>query len=721
VGCAAGGLRSAEPWRAPDAPVAEVPLRYRGIVEESRVGTGPGADPSAEIDLRLIDPPSSSGLASGARMRVAVWGRTAGFEVGEHIELVARARRPQGLCNGGVDSHADASRRRGIAAEASVNDARALSRLGVERRWWSPADLGRLWRSRTDARIRSALGPTEAAVVRALVLGDQRDIGADVRRVFARTGTTHVLSVSGLHVAMVGAAVLALTVSVAARIPWLAARVSARAVGAVAAMPAVAAYAWLTSPGAPILRSAIMAELYLVAIAVRRRFDFPTALAVAAVVVGLFEPDAPWDVSAQLSFVTILWIWSGMRLLEGAPAQRPRARRPPSLRVATAALAAVAASALATLGSSPILAWHFGEVSVVGIVANPIVVPLMGWGALGCGLVGLVLAPLTAAVSYPAFWLSGLCVRLSLAVATALSDLPWAVVPVGWRTALICSTVVTCGALPAPSFRHRIGRALVGAVLASALAIAASDPAPPLRVSFLDVGQGDAALVELGADLRFTVDGGGLARGREPGDRVLLPALRRRGIERLDGSVVSHPEWDHFGGIGRSSARENRRGLVGRRRGESGAWRRFDCALSRNAESRSGSRALAAFCPSQARTVRSTSCTRRRPSSRSRPTTRRSSSSCATGRRASSSPATSRRRAKPPCSHAAGRSGRRWSRSLTTEAPPRAVRPSSAAPLRLSPSRRSGAGMRFGFPRPPWSSAIAESDRNGQGRIGPAR
>jgi len=380
---------------------------------------------------------------------------------------------------------------------------------------------------------------------------------------------------------MVGAAVLALTVSVAARIPWLAARVSARAVGAVAAMPAVAGYAWLTSPGAPILRSAIMAELYLVAIAVRRRFDFPTALAVAAVVVGLFEPDAPWDVSAQLSFVTILWIWSGMRLLEGAPAQRPRGRRRLSLRVATAALAAVTASALATLGSSPILAWHFGEVSVVGIVANPIVVPLMGWGALGCGLVGLVLAPLTAAVSSPAFWLSGLCVRLSLAVATALSDLPWAVVPVGWRTALICSTVVTCGALPAPCFRHRIGRALGGAVLASALAIAASDPAPPLRVSFLDVGQGDAALVELGADLRFTVDGGGLARGREPGDRVLLPALRRRGIERLDGSVVSHPEWDHFGGIG-ALVREGKTAAVwwAGRRGESGAWRRFERALA---------------------------------------------------------------------------------------------------------------------------------------------
>jgi competence protein ComEC len=586
-GCVAGGVRSLAPWDHGAAAVAEVPLRYAGAVEESRAPASGSFGPAAEISLRLIDPPAASGLAAGARMRVAVWKGPLELEFGEIVELVARARTPRGLCNDGEDPYADAAWRRGIAAETSLSDARALSRRGRTGRWWDPAHLGGLWRARTGARIRATLSPTEAAIVRALVLGDQRDIAPDVRLAFTRTGTTHVLSVSGLHVAMVAAAVLVIAAGVAARLPRVAARTASRRAGAVAAMPAVGAYAWLTSPGAPILRAAVMAELYLAALALRRPFDFATALALAAIVAHAADPAALGDVSAQLSFLTVLWIWAGMRLLQRAlrerRAGRPFApgRRPWPTRIARAALAAVAASALATAGAAPILAWRFGEVSVVGLLANPIVVPVMGWGALGLGLTGMVLVPLSPLAASLAFQLAGLCVRLSVAVVTALADWPHAAVPLRWEPALLASATVALAALPAKTLGSRVARGAVGGAVACAVALAASPSSPALRASFLDVGQGDAALVEIGpATFRFLVDGGGLPRGRDPGERVLLPALRRRGIDRLDAGVVSHPEWDHFGGLD-AVARAGRAGEFwwAGQRGESAAWRRFAASL----------------------------------------------------------------------------------------------------------------------------------------------
>jgi competence protein ComEC len=275
-----------------------------------------------------------------------------------------------------------------------------------------------------------------------------------------------------------------------------------------------------------------------------------------------------------------------MRLLQRIWRERSGGWRPDrggrSSRVAAALLAAVAVSALATLGAAPILAWHFGELSIIGLLANPIVVPLMGTGALGLGLTGMVLVPLVPAMSSAAFWLSGLCVWIAVEVARVLSAWPFAAVPVAWEPALTGSIAAAVATLPAPRARIRVARAAAGALLGTALMAVLSSSDPGLRVSFLDVGQGDAALVELGPkELRFLVDGGGLARGREPGERVLMPTLQRRGIARLDGGVVSHPEWDHFGGF-ETVTRAGKAAAIWRAepRGGSPAWRRFEAALA---------------------------------------------------------------------------------------------------------------------------------------------
>jgi competence protein ComEC len=555
--CVLGAGRSWFSSEAPRPPPPDAPLRYLGAVEDVWAAGDPEARPRGEVILRLRDPPAASGFDEDERMRITVWRGAPAVALGERIEVVARARRPAGLCNAGVDPYASAMRRLGIAADASVGDARALSKVGTESTGTGPGDLGRIWRARTRVQVDEAVGPREAGVVRALVLGDQRGIDPEVRRDFARTGTTHVLSVSGLHVALVATAVFAIVRVVAMRVPILAVRISAAPVGALAAMPAVAVYAWLTSPAAPILRAAVMAELALVAVALRRRIHFPTSFAIAALGVGAVDAAAPWDLSAQLSFTTLLWIWAGMRWIERDASGRRRlpwrslTRGGPVARLLPVTLGAVAASALATVGAAPLLAWHFGEVSLVGLLANPIIVPLMGWGALAAGLAGMLWVPLSTDVARTLFAASGLCVRASIATARILAEWPFAVIPIGWRSAAMLTAGFAGAMLPATTLGRRLARGVVGALLAALLAAAMSEAPTELRASFLDVGQGDAALVELGSPpFRLLVDGGGFALGREPGERVLLPALRHRGLPAIDAVVVSHPDWDHFGGLG---------------------------------------------------------------------------------------------------------------------------------------------------------------------------
>lgn len=559
IACVLGVARTRLSPEEPKSSPPDAPFRHRGVVEDVWVAGDRAARPRGEVLLRLRDPPSASGLGEDERMRVTVWSGEPRVSLGERVEVVARARRPAGLCNGGIDPYANAMRRLGIAADASVGDARALTSLGFETTRRSLADLGRVWRAQTRLEIDRTLPPEEAGVVRALVLGDQRGIDPEVRRDFARTGTTHVLSVSGLHVALVATAVFAIVRVLAMRIPVLAVRIAAAPVGALAAMPAVAAYAWLTSPAAPILRSAVMAELALVAIALRHRLHFPTSLAIAAVGVGVVDPTAPWDLSAQLSFTTLFWIWAGMRRIERDAAGRRRlpwrawASGGAFGRALVIALGAVAASALATVGAAPLLAWHFGEISLVGLLANPLVVPVMGWGALAAGLAGMVWVPLSTDVARALFEASGLCVCVSIAIARTLAEWPLAAIPIGWRVATTMTAAVATAMLPAPCRVRRLARSVFAAAVTWVVLAATTEPSAELRASFLDVGQGDAALIELGDDaepIRLLVDGGGLALGRDPGERVLLPALRRREIDVLDAVVVSHPQWDHFGGLG---------------------------------------------------------------------------------------------------------------------------------------------------------------------------
>ncbi len=393
-----------------------------------------------------------------------------------------------------------------------------------------PVRAARLGRVRTAVRaaawaplggVERAVDPFEGArhagVLRALATGDRRGVDDAVWRRLRRTGTAHLLAISGFHVGLV-----ALACAGALR---AAARASAalRPVGLSLAWTwpvgalAGGLYAW--GAGAPVSaqRAAIAVGVLALGRLAGRPVSGSAALGLAAVAVVVADPAAAATASFQLSFGAVLgMIGITPWLLRWAPPDLPW--------LLGAVLRGMGASAGATLGALPAAAWWFQEVAPISAVSNLVAGPLVALWVAPCALVAAAGGPVGAA----ALAVGDLGVSVLLAALAPLELTPWspAVGPVG--AVLLAVGVV---------WPRRGG-------LAAALVCLALQEVHPagLRLTFLDVGQGDATLVELPGGQRWLVDGG------PPSERVAR-WLRRRGVTYLDVVASTHGHPDHTGGL----------------------------------------------------------------------------------------------------------------------------------------------------------------------------
>src|SRR4029453_11813076 len=375
------------------------------------------------------------------------------------------------------------------------------------------------------AAIGRALPPTSAALLAGLLLGDRTELPRDVDDAFRRAGVYHVLAVSGFNVAILAASVWALC-----RLLRLPHRVSAAT-----AIVVVIGFALVVGPAPSVLRAGVMAGLVLMAPLLDRDASVTNSLALAALAILAVRPGDLHDPGFQLSFAATLGI---------VTAPLPRG----------AILGALAVSAAAQLAVLPITLTHFNQLSTIGVVANLGVVPLAGVATVvGLVAVGLsFLSEAVAAVAFDAVWPVLLALRGVVALA---AQVPWAVVQLpapGW----IAVTSYVGGLallLPARAYRRRAVVLPAAALLALAIGLAAWPLIRPadgrLRVTILDVGQGDAIVVEMPDGHALLVDAGSGGPMRlDAGGRGVAPFLWNRGILRLAAMAVTHDDSDHAGG-----------------------------------------------------------------------------------------------------------------------------------------------------------------------------
>jgi competence protein ComEC len=458
---------------------------------------------------------------------------------GDLARFVGRARVPPPRLNpGGRDRRAEL-RARGIALEGSA-EVVAVLRRGP---WlWRAVDGVR---ARFAARASALLEPDRAALVTALAVGDRSGLSAAAEDDLARSGLVHLLASSGLHLA-----VAVLLVRELARRLWLrtrwAPRLRASAVGALCALPFALVEVLLLGAPWPAVRAGVGASVALVGTALARRRDGLTTLAAAAAACAAADPAAAHDLALQLSVAGIAGLLLLTRPLRDLlPVPWPAAGAHWLRRFAEHMLMLGSCTAAAALCTAPLLAAAFHRVSLVSVAANALGL-LPGLAAIP---VATLLVPFDA---LPLWWLADLLAGATLGAAHLFASLPFAALQLA-APGLVACALWYAGVLLVSrrSFRRALlpwaALALLGAAEAAAARVDAT-----MRITFLAVGQGDSAIVQLPNGHAMLVDAGGDLRWPsrfDPGARDVIPALAELGVSRLDLVVLTHPHPDHAGGL----------------------------------------------------------------------------------------------------------------------------------------------------------------------------
>ena len=478
------------------------------------------------------------------------------WPVGSRVRLVARLRRPRNFGNPGGYDVERALARRGIHATTFLWDDEAITLVAAPRDDLSSRIAA--FRERIVARVSANVAAPERGFVVAVLSGVDA-VDDDTRRVLARTGLAHATSVSGFHIAVVAGAAVLLAGACLRRCDAVLLRWDRWKIAGVAGLAPVAAYAAIAGGSVPALRSVLMYLAVLGALAGERPPDAMRALAAAALVLGLAVPDVVGDISFQLSFVSVaalILVARRTRRDTGLAENNGRLRR----AIRTWVVEPMIVSAAASIATAPLTAWHFQQVSLIAPVANLLALPLLGPLTLLPGLAALPILTVAPATADALLAVAGLAARAGLAVATACARVPYAALTTPMPSVLELCVCYAWLLLPVAARAASVSRRAVRLAPAVAVLVAVSigdvgywvwvrTLDPRLRATFLSVGQGDGAVVELPRGGVIVVDGGGFAGGFDTGERLIAPFLHARKVLRLEAIVMSHPQLDHYGGL----------------------------------------------------------------------------------------------------------------------------------------------------------------------------
>src|SRR3954462_4379846 len=464
------------------------------------------------------------------------WYRTAGQEdapavsaaavhPGERWSFTVRLRRPHGLVNPHGFDYEAWLLERGIGATGYVR-ARSEPRLLGHRR--SPLDYIERAREAVRDRFLAVLGQTPAAgILAALAVGDQRAISREEWQLFNRTGGTHLMSISGLHVTL-GSGLAAWLVSFFwRRLPALAMRLPARKAGALAAIAGALGYTLLAGFGVPAQRTFWMVSVVALALWSGRISSPWRTLALALAVIVTMDPWAPLSPGLWLSFGAVVLIF-----YVAAGWTEPGAKWLQWMRVQWAI----------TVGLAPAALLLFGQVSIAGPLANAFAIPLVSVIITPLALLAAVI-PVDALLEVCA-WLVQWLLEFLEACAALPSALWQQRVPPLWSV-----LVALAGAAWMLAPRGVPGRAVGLALMAPAFLNVAPGPgAGEAWITTFDVGQGLAVLVRTQNRTLLYDTGPSYGPESDSAARVVVPALRGSGISRLDLLVLTHEDSDHIGG-----------------------------------------------------------------------------------------------------------------------------------------------------------------------------
>ena len=400
-------------------------------------------------------------------------------------------------------------------------------------------------------------------IIKALILGERGDIGKEVNEKFIISGVNHILSISGLHVALVAAFFFGATRLILKLFPSLLLRLNLNKTSALVAVVPVIFYTFIAGLGVAAVRSTIMTLSFLLALLLDREKDLYDALFVAAFIILIVTPAALFDISFQLSFLSVLAIlylvprfseyFSALKIWpeKALEAKQSRWER----KALTYFGASLLTSAAAILGTGPLVGFYFNRISLVSFLSNLFLVPLMGFANTLLSLLTALFVFISHPLARLLMALNVFLMDISLALVDFFSRFPMASKRVSTPT--IMEVLLLYGMLIFAANIKRWRRAIHGLIGLMGIFLAvqiheyyAVHHMNELAVTFLDVGQGDAAVIHFPKGKVMVIDGGGTPDGSfDPGERIVAPYLWKMRNKSVDYLINSHAHPDHLQGL----------------------------------------------------------------------------------------------------------------------------------------------------------------------------
>ena len=421
----------------------------------------------------------------------------------------------------------------GISAQIKLNSLHQITPNDKLSEWvW--------WREEALKLVDKNFDATTAPIAKALLVGYKQDLDSESKTAFARAGLSHIMAVSGLHVGFIIAPFWVI-------IPYFWTKKHGSKIGLGVLILILLTYAGITGFSPSVMRASVMAGFLTYGKLFHKINDSINLTAAAAIVLLIIDPSQIFDIGFQLSFSAVLIILLILPVIQNLLPYWIR------IKWYGKPLMVVIVSLVVQFGLYPLQVYYFGEISLVSPLANALFVPFLGL-IVPISLIALILTAFVPIagflLNYPSYiflgWMSDFV--------NMAAEWNWA-----WTTASLNSSLifvlwlflilgVSSWQIAALRWKLLAGFLISACLIFSLKLYQAFQPAK-LQVTFFDVGQGDAALLQTPIGKNILIDAGVWSPGYNSGKSVILPHLKSAGINKLDAVILSHPHADHIGGI----------------------------------------------------------------------------------------------------------------------------------------------------------------------------
>lgn len=391
-------------------------------------------------------------------------------------------------------------------------------------------------------------------ILSSIITGKKEHLDPGTRDLFSKTGISHLLAISGLHLSIVSLLFYQVFYFLFCLSKQMAITGKARKAALICTIVPVFIYAVFSGFSPSTQRAFIMAAVFLCSFVFEREKDLFSSLCIAGIIILLIDPAALFSISFQLSFTCVAFILAGF---DQAGSWINNLKN----KGVSKAVSMIMVTVFAGVGTLPLTAHYFHLVSHVQVLTNLIAVPVVGFAALPLGFVSAIFSLWFPVLSDKIFLFCCWLIELVARMAQALAQFEWSwtrVMSISWLETsiyyLFFFLMIYQVKTKVPGKVISVSAGLMIACSAAGYALVenhSDHPLPSVDITVLDVGQGNCSLITTPSGRTILIDGGGFSgqSSFDTGRLIIAPFLWGKGIRIIDHVILTHPEADHLKGL----------------------------------------------------------------------------------------------------------------------------------------------------------------------------